>query len=295
MKKYLLVLILFLSAPLEGGLKENAWQEIQSTKTFLLSVSQKVSASGSARATEVFARSRKMLIEAYSYYNKRRYMYAIQYAKESREAGGFAVKLAVGRQRSKEGILSCRRYINIITAHAGGLSNDDALKLRKAEGFARAGYRAFNQERYKISLLSCSKCLSLLKSISFSGNNSMFLSKEYLKREIDIIRPLIVKSQNNSLQTMFKKAVEAYNKGHLRLCASLLTSIRERLNAGINPEVLDAKEKSIRLRIRQLRAGDRNFVKINKMFAEYTHLKNDKKYEQAMIILEKIEYLLKGQ
>ncbi len=292
MRKSILLLLVSL-VPLYGGARDMAISELKNTAMYIKSVAPKVRTSGSQKAEDLLRRAIEGTKKAKLLFERNNYQLSILYSKEARELASFAVKVAIGRIRTKEGLLLCKNTIEYI------YSMDNSEKhyqneLNAATKSLRRARTLFGQEEYKPALLELKRCSAILKGILARVKNLSHISQRTVKEELRIVKGLLKSSRDPELKVLYNRAIFEYQRGNYDLSILILKSIERKIKSEgqRKEELLKTKEKEILYRVKNSKIPPERQVKIQSLLEKYKESMYKKEYDRAKRYLSAIEKLL---
>ncbi len=265
MKKLFFVLLISLM-PLYGGMREMAFSELQNTATYIKSVAPRIRESGSQKAMKILQKAIEGVKKAKWLFNHGNYQLSMLYAREAKELASFAVKIAIGRIKSRRGILLCRNgleYINTLD----NIKEHQKAELQRAITSLKNAEMYFQKEQYKASLIESRSCLTILKSAIGRSKMLSNISPEIIKSELRSLKKSVESTNDSEIKAMYNRAIAEYQRGNYGISLLLLKSIRKRILDKKN--ILNLKIKTIEARIKSAHLSPELKEKVYKLFNLY--------------------------
>ena len=295
MRKIGLILLLSL-VPLYGGMREIAFSELRNAGIYIKQVAPKVKESGSIRARNLLDKSIKQITQAKIFFERRNYQLCIIYAREARELASFAVKVAIGRVRTKEGLIMCKNSLSYLS------SRKDVKKhyledLKNARSSLEKAYMFYNREEYKPALLEIRKCVTIMKGIVSHISTFSNIPEEAIKEKLRILRERLAQSKDKETIALYQRAEEEYRKGNYKLSLILVDAINRKLTGTQNGDrvLVESMEKKILTELKVVKLSEKQRSKVNKLLSEYQKAKQTGDYRKAKVILENIKNIISGK
>ncbi len=294
--KKTLIIILFSLVPLYGGMRENAYSEIQNTSIYIKSVEPKIKSSGSLRARDLIQKAKTRIFQAKRVFLKRNYRLSVIYAKEARELASFAVKIAIGRVRARGGLIICKNSL-LYLSQREDIKKHYLQEIKNAKAALDEAHSYYTREEYKKALLKTKECITTIHSITANSPNFAGVPEKVLKEKLRAYRKLIKKTDDRESILLYQRAEEAFRNGHYKLSLMLLNALERRLkNKPSNDRLLiETMEKKIQASLKTRKIPPQKRQKINLLLSKYKDAKRQGNYQKAQIILENINKILSSE
>ncbi len=292
MRRIGLILLLSLM-PLYGGMRDIAFSELKNTGIYIKQVAPKVKESNSIRARDLLDKSIEQLTQAKIFFERKNYQLCVIYAREARDLASFAVKVAIGRVRTRDGLIMCKNSLSYLSSRKN-VKKHYLEDLKNARNSLEKAYIFYNREEYKPALLEVRRCITITKGIASHILIFSNIPEKAIKEKLRILRERIAQSKDKEVVTLYQRAEEEYRKGNYKLSLILVDAVNRKLTGGQNGDrvLVESMEKKILTELKAMKLPEKQHSKVNKLLAEYQKAKQRGDYQKAKVILENIKNII---